>query len=414
MPTLDTSYSFTIEDLTKPLLLSAKTRGLTRLRVRFNEPVLQGTGELGDALYVRDISGGVQVKPAENLLPARVTTNAPTFTPADVGLYLGIAGAENALNNDIFKITAYISSTAVAIDPADVIEEDLPPGTIVTVSVYRVEGVLDTRRVIPFFEPVVVGATSVSTDEVELEFHTDITQQRLYRVFGLLVEDLNENVLDEQSIEFTTEPCGAPQDRVDSEFGWLHFLPEENLNEDSTGDLERTLRILDEPTQLILCDIDHFPEILDIDLIPDHLLDALLAHLGNPFSFAPELAVADKRRLAAVLEEIYQEKGGEFAIESVVNFILNVQVDVRPYLDFHPTWDLGLSELGVDTFLGPGTLFLRYSFEVEAFVNLNETTRRRLIEIVQYMKPAHTHFVKLIEPTNPETPVDEAPLPVPP
>jgi phage tail-like protein len=331
-----------------------------------------------------------------------------------VGLFLGIAGAENALNNDIFKIVSYISSRSVEIDPTDVIAEALPQDVIVTIAPYRVEGVSDVRRVIPFFEPIVTAVTTVAVDEVELTLHTDITPERLYRVFGTLVQDLNENVMDEQSIEFTTEPCGAPDARRLSNWGWLRFLPEHNLEEDSTGDLERMLRVLNEPTDLLLCDVDRFPEIYDIDLIPDHLLDFLLAHLGNPFTFAPELSSTDKRRLAAVLEEIYQRKGEEFAIESVVNFILNISVDVRPYLGERPTWVLGESELGIDTFLGPGTSFLRFSFEVEAFINLDETTRRRLIEIVQYMKPAHTHFVRLIEPTLPETSVDEAPPPVPP
>jgi hypothetical protein len=89
-------------------------------------------------------------------------------------------------------------------------------------------------------------------------------------------------------------------------------------------------------------------------------------------------------------------------------------VDVKPYLGFQPTWVLGESELGFDTFLGPGTSFLRYSFEVETFVNVDETIRRRLIEIVQYMKPAHTHFVRLVSPTQLDIVVDEPPDPVPP
>lgn len=410
---MDFSYTFTIEDLTKPLLLSAQTRGLTRLRVKFNEPVLQGTGLLGDALFVRDISGGVQVKAVDGLLPARIVTTHPVFSPEDVGLYIGVAGADNALNNDIFKIVSYFSTQSVEIDVADVVDEDLPQDAIVTISPYRLEGVPDARRVIPFFEPIVLAAETVAPDEVELTLHTDVTPERLYRVFGTFVQDLNENVMDEQAVTFTTEPCTVAEREL-ANFSWLNFLPESNLEGDSTGDLERTLRVLDEPTQLLLCDVDRFPEIYDFDLIPDHLLPALLAHLGNPFSFASELSLTDQRRLASVLEEIYQRKGEEFAIESVVNFLLNVPVDVRPYLGVGPTWVLGESELGIDTYLGPGTSFLRFSFEVETFVNVDETTRRRLIEIVQYMKPAHTHFVRLIEPTHPETPVDEAPPPVPP
>ena len=59
---------------------------------------------------------------------------------------------------------------------------------------------------------------------------------------------------------------------------------------------------------------------------------------------------------------------------------------------------LGESELGVDWELGPSDRFARYAFDVEVTRALSERERRVLRELVDYLKPAHTHFVELIEP----------------
>lgn len=63
---------------------------------------------------------------------------------------------------------------------------------------------------------------------------------------------------------------------------------------------------------------------------------------------------------------------------------------------------LGEALLGEDWVLGPGTSFSAYAFEVVVPRVLEDEERRRLRLIVEYMKPAHTHFVRLVEPTIPE------------
>lgn len=393
---LDKSYTFTIEDLTKPEVVSVETRTLRKLIVTFNEPIEKDTGVLGDALRIRDISGGTEMLAPLNADPARIRASRDVFFPDDAGLFLGIAGADNAVNNDIFTIVAYISAREVEIDNPDILDEELEVGAIITVSPYRVNGVPDEALVLPYFNPVVVGALCLTNNVIELSLHTDITQQRLYNFLALAVDDLNDNTLDPVAIQFTTEDCGAPEDR---DFSAEDMFPDANLEEDATRDLIRFLRIMDEVTQLILCDIDKFTTIMDIDLIADNNLDAMLVHLGAPFSFAGSLSSTDKRRLASVLVEMYKRKGGEVAIEAIVAFILGFEIDVQPYLNLSNTWSLGVSQLGINAFLGPGTAFIRYSFQVEVFEDLTETERRRLIEIVEYMKPSHTHFIRLIEPS---------------
>ena len=59
---------------------------------------------------------------------------------------------------------------------------------------------------------------------------------------------------------------------------------------------------------------------------------------------------------------------------------------------------LGESLLGVDWVLGPSDRFARYAFNVEVARILTARERQQLRAIVEYLKPAHTHFVDLVEP----------------
>ena len=52
--------------------------------------------------------------------------------------------------------------------------------------------------------------------------------------------------------------------------------------------------------------------------------------------------------------------------------------------------------------LGPSGAFAAYAFEVVVPRALSSEERRRLRTVVDYMKPAHTHFARLVEPIIPE------------
>jgi hypothetical protein len=65
---------------------------------------------------------------------------------------------------------------------------------------------------------------------------------------------------------------------------------------------------------------------------------------------------------------------------------------------------LGESELGVDWELGPSDRFARYAFSIVVARVLAVKERRQLRAIVELSKPAHTHFVDLIEPLAPIVP----------
>ncbi|MBM4782295.1 MAG: phage tail protein [Archangiaceae bacterium] len=54
--------------------------------------------------------------------------------------------------------------------------------------------------------------------------------------------------------------------------------------------------------------------------------------------------------------------------------------------------------------LGPSDRFAKYAFNVVVARTLTPTERKHLRAIVEYLKPAHTHFVDLVEPFPPVVP----------
>lgn len=57
----------------------------------------------------------------------------------------------------------------------------------------------------------------------------------------------------------------------------------------------------------------------------------------------------------------------------------------------------------MDWELGPSDRFARYVFDVSVGMALADTQRRQLRAVVDYMRPAHTRFVDLLEPGAPAT-----------
>lgn len=174
------------------------------------------------------------------------------------------------------------------------------------------------------------------------------------------------------------------------------MFPQINRDEDDTRDLERWSNVLQDVIELLLYDIDRWTEVFDIDRAPEDFVDAILADLGNPFRF--DLTLTQKRKLGKVLVEIYKLKGTEPGVCNVLHFFLGVQCDVVEYHDQDGIWSLGESELGIDSYLGLDESRSRYSFDVEVDTTLTDDQRRIVREIVDYMKPAHTHHIRTVEP----------------
>jgi len=178
-------------------------------------------------------------------------------------------------------------------------------------------------------------------------------------------------------------------------FDLWSMLPKHNRREDQTGDLWRFIACLQEVTDLLLVEVDRFPEVFDLERAPEAFVELILADLGNPFLF--DLDALGKRRLASVLVEMYRQKGTARGIINAVRFFLGVEIQaVSAYAS--EALVLGESELGVDWVLGPSSRFALYAFDVFVDVPLTDAERKQLRAIVEYLKPAHTHFVDLIEP----------------
>jgi phage tail-like protein len=184
-------------------------------------------------------------------------------------------------------------------------------------------------------------------------------------------------------------------------FDLWQMLPKHNRRDDATGDLLRFISCLQEVTDLLLADLDRWPDIFDLERAPEPFLDLILQDLGNPFPF--DLDVRGKRRLAAVLVEMYRQKGTAQGIKNAVRFFLGI--DIVAITAFNAdTLVLGESLLGVDWVLGPSDRFAKYAFNVVVARILTPTERKHLRAIVEYLKPAHTHFADLVEPFPPVVP----------
>lgn len=176
------------------------------------------------------------------------------------------------------------------------------------------------------------------------------------------------------------------------------MLPKHNRRADTTGDLRRFIACLQELTDLLLAEIDRFSDLFDLERAPPPFLDLILRDLGDPFAF--DLDPLAKRRLAAVLVEMYRQKGTAPGVRNAIRFFLGVDVTAITGLA-ESALVLGESELGVDWELGPSDRFARYAFSIVVARVLAANERKQLRAIVEYLKPAHTHFVDLIEPSPP-------------
>jgi phage tail-like protein len=257
-----------------------------------------------------------------------------------------------------------------------------------------------TTSTIPAVSVVASSVETVGSHEVDVTLDIEMTPGATYLVVATDIEDLLNNVI-VAPFNQTTFTGFAPATPLEREFNLWEMIPEKNRDEDD-GTLYLFLACLQEVTDLQLSLIDSWTDILDPDLAPEIFVDAMLQDLGNPFDF--DLSLVDKRKLVKILVEIYKQKGTGVGIINVVRFFLDIEITINAFSD--EGWDLGIDELGdslVDgtAILGPGTSYALYSFEVVSPVILTATQREQITTIANYMKPAHTHLISIVEPTTP-------------
>lgn len=255
----------------------------------------------------------------------------------------------------------------------------------------------------PAVSIVAVSAEAISTTEVDVTVDIEMTQGAEYLVTVANVEDLQGNVIDPANDEATFIGffCPRPAGR---DFEFWKFMPTINRREDVSRDLRNWSLIQQDIIDLLLCDIDRWTEIFDIDIAEEDFVDAILAHLGNPFDF-PDLSLVDKRRLGRILVDIYKQKGTEPGIVNAILFFtgISVTLDIINDRDF---WQIGVDLLGDTTYLAPGVGDpLWYSFYIVSPVVLTPDQRARILGIATYMKAAHEHIIDIIEPGGAGAPV---------
>lgn len=249
---------------------------------------------------------------------------------------------------------------------------------------------------VPAVSVVATGVTRVQLEVVDLELDVPATFGATYELTASGVSDFFDNVSGDLVTQFTAFTPATPAGRRFRLYDDL--LPQVNRDKDVNGDLRRLLDSLQDVLDLVFCLLDLWGDILDPDRAPEDFLDAMLADLGNPFDFV--LTENDKRKLIRILFEIYRQKGTEVGIVNVVRFFVGIEVTIE--LANEGGWILCVSELGVDIVLSSGDQALLYSFNVVSPVLLTDDERDRIIEIAEYMKPAHTHLLNLLEPVTPE------------
>lgn len=251
-----------------------------------------------------------------------------------------------------------------------------------------------TPLAFPAVTPVVTSVVALGTTTFDISTDIDLSPGIQYRVNVANAADLVGNVIaapDDDALFIAFVPP-APATR---KWDLYKFLPQMNREEDVTQDLFKFIACLQEVTGLLLYDIDRLSDTYDPDISPEPFLSGMLCDLGNPFAFA-ELTVADKRRLISILVPLYKEKGTCIGIINAIRFFVGVEVTCDEYLA--DCLILGESELGFDWELCPADAATRYTFSIVSPVALTDEQRSDILQIVDLMKPAHTHLGAIVEP----------------
>lgn len=264
------------------------------------------------------------------------------------------------------------------------------------------------HRTRPAVSLSIVSIESVAPGVVDLLTDIEMTYGAGYLLTVSNLLDVAGNlhvVAPDNEVEFDGFVPSFP---VGRRFVLTDFVPATNLAEDSTGDLRMMLACMQEVTNVLLSSIDDWVSILDPDFAPEAFVDAMLADLGNPFSF--EIAEVDKRRLLRVLVHLYKLKGTAAGVIDSVLFFTGISMTIRNYN--RSGWRLGpASSFGppeklsttrehssAPAFIGPNRRG-RFSFRLISPVDLTPVQRELVEQLATYMKAAREHYLGTIEPT---------------
>jgi len=188
---------------------------------------------------------------------------------------------------------------------------------------------------------VSIGTTAVPT-QVDLTLDIDASPGKNYQLTAtnVVANPPGDPTPGVPVVTFTAYTPPVPRGR---RFDMYSMLQSKNRVDDITQDLQNLIACWQDPVTLLLARIDTFSEIVDYDLCPDSCLDALLYGLGNPFAF--DMTDTDKRRLLAVLVDIYMQRGTDVGIINAIRFFLGVEVTLEFYVR-DDCWEIPVDRLG--------------------------------------------------------------------
>lgn len=163
---------------------------------------------------------------------------------------------------------------------------------------------------------------------------------------------------------------------------------------DNRGDTLKFVEIFEGVFCQIQNDIGNLGRIIDVDETDEQYVDMLIRNLG--FDLNVQLSLDKKRKLTKVVIQAYKQKGTCIGIENVIRQFTGVDVTCFP---FTAGWVLDVSELAVDTYLNPAPENAAgfYTFDVLVSVLLSQEQRRIILDLIELIKPAHSHFRQLVE-----------------
>jgi hypothetical protein len=418
------SYSFVVEDLTKPELTEILWFTPFRCRVKFSEPVLQ-TDDVGGAQFVKYWPGGAEILDATHVKIAGARLSEDW-----VGQFVALYGSIIPTNNgtrvisgvDITAGVLTVTPGALAMDSGD---DTDAAGTIVqrrtisaTISSYKLaarlaeEGAgtypLDAERTQVAFCPMPTAAAAVPASElldgenpdeyVYLTWHDGISFGRLYTLYAVGPQDVWENAADSE-LDFTPPTFGRPAKRFRM---WsTQIIPGTDMKEDleASCQLRKMAVVLQDAQDQLWYAADQIQQAYDPYSCPDHWLDWLLIHEGNPFTFPLETN-NQKRKLLAALRGFYRNLGSDKNIEDMLFTLLDIHFEVVPY-NTRTAWVLGdpvKGRLGYTTTLAPSTARMKNSYNIISPVILTNEERRVVWDVATWADPIDLHLVRIVEP----------------
>lgn len=244
-----------------------------------------------------------------------------------------------------------------------------------------------------------VSATVIDTYSVDVTTDIPLTFGASYTVtVTSAAEDIRGNSIDGAPNNQAAFTGFNPEVPAGRRFQLWDWIPEKNKREDHSRDLSTFISVLQEMTNIQLYEIDRMADLIDPDTAPEDVVDVMLLDLGNPFD-VESLELEDKRRLIQVLVEVYRSKGTALGIISVVNFLMGINISIDTFTS--TGWLLGVDILDDEATLGPSQQRELYSFEATSPTALTAAQRSRMTSIINYMKPAHEHLARIIEPSTP-------------